>query len=363
MKIARSARPFACLTVIATLATLPAIATAAEKVTFAGQRIEAMVPFPPAGGTDVYMRALVPFLEKHLPGNPTIIVRNVPGGGSIPGANQFQARAKPDGTHVLAASASTVMNYVFQPGKMQFELEKAEPIIVSPQGAVVYVAGNLGVAKPEDIVKLRDRALLYGGQTPTGGDLRITTSFDLLGLNVKRVWGLARGPARLAFERGEFNINYDTTPAYMKNVLPLVKAGKAVPIYTSGIVDEQGNIVRDPNFPDIQTVPEAYERLHGRKPSGAAFEAWRAVVQMGIMANKALMLPVGTPSHIVEAWRNAVRNMLKDPEFQKHAETITEGYPQFVGEAARPIIKEATALTPEVREWLANYLKGGGDGK
>lgn len=358
-----SARRTASLGLIAAAFALPVPDAVAQKVSFEGKRIEAMVPFPPAGGTDVYMRALAPFLEKHLPGNPTVIVRNVPGGGSIPGANQFQARAKPDGTHVLAVSASTVMNYVFQRDKVQFELEKAEPIIISPQGAVVYIARGLGVEKPEDIAKLRNRPLLYGGQTPTGGDLRITTSFELLGLNVKHVWGLARGPARLAFERGEFNINYDTTPAYMRSVLPMVKAGKVVPLYTSGIVDEGGNIVRDPNFQDLPTLPEAYERMHGRKPSGPAFEAWRAVVQMGIMANKGLFLPVGTPRPIVEAWRTAVRNMLNDPEFQKHAETITEGYPQFVGEAGRPIVKEATALTPEVRAWLANYLKPGSDGK
>ena len=49
--------------------------------------------------------------------------------------------------------------------------------------------------------------------------------------------------------------------------------------------------------------------------------------------------------------------MLKDPEFDRTAGKIIEGYPQFVGEAARPIIKDATTFTPAVWKWLANYLK------
>jgi tripartite-type tricarboxylate transporter receptor subunit TctC len=343
--------------VAAAAAAVPAAATAAQKVDFAGQRIEMIVPFNPGGGSDVYSRALAPFLEKYLPGNPTIAVRNVPGGGSITGSNQFHNRAKPDGTFVLISSSSTVMNFVFQRKKFEFDLGKAQPIVLSPQGSVVYVAPGLGVKSAKDLGKLKGQALTFGGNTPTGAELRVTTAFDLLGLNVKYVWGIERGPARLAFERGEFTINYDTTPGYTKNASQLVKAGKAVPIFALGILNEKGELVRDPNFKDMPNFAEAYEMMHGKKPSGIAYEAWKAVLKMGVMANKAILLPAGTPGPIADAWREAIRKTLSDPEFDRTAGKIIEGYPQFVGESARPILKDATTLSPEVSEWLKTFLK------
>jgi tripartite-type tricarboxylate transporter receptor subunit TctC len=339
------------------LAGLPAMEAAAQKVDFSGKRIEMLVPFNPGGGSDVYSRALAPFFEKYLPGNPTIIVRNVPGGGSITGTNQFHNRAKPDGTHVLISSSSTVMNYVFQRKKFEFDLGKAQPIVLSPQGSVVYIASALGVKSAKDIGKLKGQALTFGGNTPTGAEMRVTTAFELLGLNVKYVWGIERGPARLAFERGEFTINYDTTPGYVKNASQLVKAGKAVPMFSLGVLNEKGELVRDPNFKDLPTFAEAYEFAHGKKPSGPAYDAWKAILKMGVMANKAILLPAATPAPIAEAWRDAIRKTLADPQFDATAGKVIEGYPQFVGEAARPILTDATTLSPEVWEWLKNFLK------
>lgn len=350
-------RSAACLTALGVFSAVPLAATAGEAVSFAGKRIEIIVPFSPGGGTDVYVRALAPHLEKHLPGKPTIIVRNIPGARGIPGANQFEARAKKDGTTAIAASASTVATFVLEKSKVEYDMSKWEPVLVSPQGAVVYARTSLGVKSPKDIPKLKGQNLVFGGQSPGSAELRTITTFELLGLKPKYVWGLNRGPVRLAFERGEMNINYDSAPGFLKGAMPLVKSGLATPIYTMGILNEKGELVRDPNFTDLPHFGEAYEIMHGKKPSGDGFEAWQAAMKMLVMLNKGIFLPAGTPAPIVEAWRNAARAMLKDPEFDRTAGKIIEGYPQFVGEAAKPIIKDATTFTPGVWKWLQNYLK------
>ena len=352
-----SLRIAACFGLAAVFAGLPSMEAAAQKVDFADKRVEFVVPFPPGGGADVYMRVLAPFLEKHLPGKPTMMIRNVPGGGSITGANQFHARAKPDGLHVFVFSSSTIMNFVFQRSKFDLDVNKMQPVLLSPQGSVVYVSPALGVTAAKDIAKLKGQALAFGGGGATGAELRVTTAFDLLGLNVKYVWGIARGPVRLAFERGELNINYDTTPAYTKNVSQLIKAGKAAPLFAMGVLDEKGGVRRDPNFPNLPNFPEVYELMHGKKPSGPAYEAWKAILNMSVMANKGLLLPAGTPPPIVAAWRSALQETLADSEFQAKAAKIIEGYPQFVGEAARPILNSATTPSPEVWEWIKNFLK------
>lgn len=350
-------RSLACLSVATGLAGFASTQAMAEAVSFKGKRIEMIVPFAPGGGSDVYSRAFAPFLEKHLPGNPTILVRNVPGGGSIPGANQFQDRAKPDGLHAIVVSASTVANFVFEKSKAHYKINKWEPVVLSPQGLVVYASPSLGVKGPQDLPKLKGKKLVFGGESPTSGELRVIVSMELLGFDVKDIWGLRRGPVRLAFERGELNINYDSAPGYLKKAIKLVEAHKAVPLYSFGIFDENGKVVRDPNFKDLPSFPEAYEIVHGKKPSGPAFQAWKALMQMGVMANKSIFLPEGTPEPIVNAWRTAVRKTLDDPAFQKNAEAIVGAYPQFIGDAAKPVIKEATELSPEVWNWIKNYLK------
>jgi len=353
----KSFRVAACFTIVASFAGLPAMEAAAQKVDFAGKRIEMVVPFPPGGGSDVYSRALAPFFEKHLPGNPSIIIRNVPGGGSITGANQFQSRARPDGLHVLICSSSTVTNFVFRKSKFQLDLNKMVPVLLSPQGSVVYVSPALGVKTAGDIARLKGQALTFGGGGPTGAEIRMTTTLDLLGLDVKYVWGIARGPTRLAFERGEFNINYDTTPGFLKNASKLVTAGKAVPLFALGVLDEAGNLQRDPNFKDLPSFGEVYEIMHGKKPSGPGYEAWKAILKMGVMANKSILLPAGTPKPIVDAWRTAAQKTLADPEFEAKAAKVIEGYPQFVGDSATPIMSTATTIPPDVWEWIKTFLK------
>jgi hypothetical protein len=347
----------AWLTAVAALGTAPCTATAAEKVSFAGKRIEIIVPFSPGGGTDIYSRALAPHLEKHLPGNPTVIVRNIPGSRGIPGANKFQASAPTDGTMLIASSASTVANFVFQKSKVDYKLDQWVPVLLSPQGAVTYASTSLGIKGPKDLPMLKGKELVFGGQSPSSAELRAILPFELLGLKPRYVWGLNRGPVRLAFERGEMNINYDSTPGYLKGAIGLVKTGKAAPLYSLGVLDEKGALVRDPNFPDMPNFAEAYELWHGKKPSGQAFDAYLSVMKMLVMLNKALFLPTGTPKPVQDVWHTAVKTMLANPEFQKTAGAVIEGYPQFVGDAARPIIKDATTFSPAAWEWITAYLK------
>ncbi len=336
---------------------LQAAPAQAQQVSFAGKRILVTVPFAPGGGSDVYIRALQPFLEKHLPGNPTIIVLNVPGSRSIPGANRFQERAVADGTHAIVISATTVGSFVFERSKVKFNLDKWIPVLLSPQGAVVYSSPALGAKGPQDLAALKGKPMVFGGQNASSGEARSVLSFELLGFKPKYVWGMNRGPVRLAFERNELNLNYDSMPGYLSAASKLVKAGKAVPLYSMGITDTKGTLVRDPNAPNLPHVGEAYELVHGKKASGPAFEAWQSVNKMMTMLNKGMFLPEGTPKPVVEAWRTAITNSLKDPAFEKDAGKIVEGYPQFIGDAALPIIKDATSFKPEAWAWLKKYYK------
>lgn len=338
---------------LALAALLPAGAGAAD---FSGRTVEFVIPFATAGGSDVWARFFAPYLSQALPGKPTVVVKNVPGGSSITGTNQFVQRARPDGLSILGTSGSTQLPYLLDDPRVRYELKELIPVLVSPTGGVVYVNPSTGAASARDLGKLRGKKMKYGSQGPTSLDLVPVLAFEIMGLDVDPVFGLNRGPARVAFERGESLIDYQTTSAYLRNVVPLVKAGKAVPLFSWGVLDDQGQFVRDPTFPDLPHFAEAYETAHGKKPSGIAYEAFKAFVVAGFAAQKPLFLPKGTPKDIVDAYVEALDRVVRTPAFKEKAGNELGEYRQAVGPAAQQAVKVALNIDPKARAWVRDWL-------
>src|SRR5919106_377509 len=334
-------------------ALLPGGAKAAD---FSGKTIEFVIPFATAGGADVWARFFAPYLSESLPGKPTVVVKNVPGGGSITGTNQFVQRAKPDGLSILGTSGSTQLPYLLDDPRVRYEFKDLIPILVSPTGGVVYVNPELGAKNARDIGRLRGKKMKYGSQGPTSLDLVPVLAFEIMELDVDPVFGLARGPARLAYERGESLIDYQTSSAYLKNVVPLVKAGKAVPLFTWGILNDKGEFTRDPTFPDLPHFAEAYEMAYGKKPSGVAYEAFKAFVVAGFAAQKPIFLPKGTPKDIVDTYVQTLDKVVKMPAFKEKAGDELGDYEQAVGPAARQAMKVALSIDPKAKAWVKDWL-------
>ena len=355
----------AILAASAALFGLAATAAETSAADLAGKRVQVIVPFSEGGGTDTWTRMMQPYLEKYLPGNPTVLIVNKPGGGGISGANYFQDKAKKDGTWIFAQSTSVASNYMLGDPRAKFKLEDFEPVLNSPRGVMQYVRSDLGVQNVKDlkgkIEKIKSfpiDKLTFGGKTPTSGDLALRVALSLLDVEVNSVWGLGgNGPMALAFERGEFMINYDNTLSYLSNRKHMIDSGMAVPLYTFGNFDENGKMTRDPAAPEVPTFVEYYKAVHGKDPSGPGYDAWRALMGVSVPLSKSLLLAPGTPKDVVEMWRTTVKKMLADEEFKTKAKVEFGPYPQLIGEAVRPIIKQALSIPPETRAWLAKYVK------
>jgi tripartite-type tricarboxylate transporter receptor subunit TctC len=342
------------LALIAAAAALPAPARAAD---FSGKRIEWIVPFQEGGGTDVWARFIQPPLARELPGKPTIIIRNVPGGGSTTGANQFAQRAKPDGLTLLGTSGSTQFPYLLDDPRVKYDYKDWTPLWASPTGGVVYVRPELGIKDATEIKKILAEPMKYGSQGATSLDLVPLLAFELLGMKVDPVFGMeGRGAGRLAFERGEAKIDYQTSSAYLKQVVPLVQQGKAVPLFSWGMLDDKGDLQRDPTFADLPHFGEVYEIVHGRKPSGPGFEAYKAFLTAGFGAQKAMFVPKTTPKDVVETYTQAIGRVLADAEFRKSAEEDLGQYPQYTGERAQVLVTQATTIAPEAKQWVKDWL-------
>src|SRR5690625_3284457 len=113
-----------------------------------GETIEMVVPFDAGGGSDVLARYFAPFFSDHVEGNPTVQVINIPGSGSIIGANEYANLYEPNGHNVLWTSGSTAMNYLLQTDGVEYDYKDFSPIVGIPVGGVVYTSPTTGINEP-----------------------------------------------------------------------------------------------------------------------------------------------------------------------------------------------------------------------
>jgi len=69
-----------------------------------------------------------------------------------------------------------------------------------------------------------------------------------------------------------------------------------------------------------------------------------------------MVLPKGTPKPIVEAYREAIRRMVKDPEYLEKQEAALGGYPQLTDKAGEALYRAGTTIDPEARAWVRDFL-------
>jgi tripartite-type tricarboxylate transporter receptor subunit TctC len=349
------------ISAVAMMAGTALTSTPALAVDFSDKTITAIVPFKEGGGSDRMARLWGPFYAKYLPGKPKIIVRNMPGGGSIRGNNWFHANGKPDGTMVSLVSTSSQTGQVLGGSKVKYNLLEWNMVVLEPVGTIFYTHPKLGLKGKSigDAVKtMRKTDLVFGAKNPTAAELRGFMAYELLGIDtVKAVFGLSTGGQRKALLRGETNINYDSAQAFLKNVTKYVESETVIPLMTLGLWKD-GKFERDPGYPNLPTVVDAYKAVNGGKePSGIVYEAFKNFFHMGVTASKAIALPPKTPQAIVDAWVAATKKIMVDPDFVKKAGSLHHAYQKVYGKDATDVIRAAIDMKPEVRAFMEKFLK------
>ncbi|MBU8905998.1 Bug family tripartite tricarboxylate transporter substrate binding protein [Desertibacillus haloalkaliphilus] len=327
-----------------------------DEVFYDGKTLEILVPTSPGGGSDIMARFMTPYLHEHIEGNPTVQAVNVPGGGTITGSNEFALMREANGENAIWASISTTTAYLLNNPAIQFDYADWTPVVGYPDGGVVYISPDTGVTGVSDLLEA-DEQLVYGGTSATGLPLTTILSFEVLGLDVDAIFGYeSSGPARIAFEQGETNIDFQTTSSYFSSVLPLVEEGKAIPLYAMGQINADGELVRDPHYPELPTVKEVYEELHGEEPSGEEWDAFKAFVGALYTVQKILWVHDEVPEESLEALINGAENMVADEEFITEGADVF-GYDPFVGEELQTLIKQLHDLPDGVQDWVIDYLE------
>jgi tripartite-type tricarboxylate transporter receptor subunit TctC len=339
---------------------LCAASPAGADVSFKGKTVTIIVPFAEGGGGDVTARLFQPFLQKHLPGNPKVVVYNRPGGAATVGSNYFDRKAEPDGLTAIVVSTSTMVSQAFGGDKAKYDVRKWRPVFVVPQDTVFYARPETGVKGKDlvaDVMALRQSGIVFGSKNATSAELRGLLSFELLGIkNVKTTLGLSSGKQRAAMMRGELTVNYDSASAFNSKVKQHARKGTVVPFMTLGIPQADGSVVRSSEF-DLPMALDAYRKMNdGKDPSGPVFDAWKNLVTMGVSASKGISLPAGTPEEIHRAWTVAVQNTLKDAEFVAKGRKIMGAYPFTLGKDAQAIYDNAMDIKPATEAWMKEWI-------
>jgi tripartite-type tricarboxylate transporter receptor subunit TctC len=200
------------LGIVLTLLAVSAPQLRAETVDefYRAKRINLIVGYGPGGGYDVFARLLARHLGRYVPGNPQILVQNMPGAGSLIAANYLYSVAPKDGTAIgLFARDMPLLGLLGNSANVQFDPRKFQWLGSSSSFAddayVMIVRADAPAQSIEDLRRPGGAPLLLGGTADgtTGSDVpRILA--DALGLNIKLVLGYRDTAAIfLAMERGE----------------------------------------------------------------------------------------------------------------------------------------------------------------
>ena len=179
-----------------------------------------------------------------------------------------------------------------------------------------------------------------------------------MGANVDAIFGFeGRGPVNLALQRGEVDLDYQTTSAYGASVEGLIEDGDAVPLMAFGQLDEGGNVVKTPTFPTSPPSRRSTETLHGKAPSGEKFEAYKTMLGLTYTYQKAMWVPHDTPPEAVKLLRESAAKLAASPKFVESAAEVLGGYPLLAGDQLEELIGEAYTVDENVRNYVVDLLE------
>ena len=324
--------------------------------------ITIVVPFAEGGGTDRWARFYAEMMLDHFPDSlDDVEVENESDEqGPIIAVNQYADDNHSDGLTLLGSSASVHFPFLFGDTRVEYDYDDWDVLVVSPSGGVVYAApDDFNIVTHADIRNLRGVNMRYLAQSSTGIDIVPLLALDLLGVDLEVTFGAeGRSEGYEAFDDGEVDVDFQTTAAYLDEAAAQVEDGDAFPLFSLGVFDSDGQLMRDPSFPNIPHFAEVYRLVYGRAPRGEKWEIWKSLMAAGFSAQKMLFVQKDAPSLVRDAYAKGFKAVVNSEKFMVNAPAVLGKYPQYIGSDARRLRDLAISLNAKVRKniglWLVN---------
>lgn len=295
---------------------------------FAGKTITVVLSVPAGSGGDLHGRLTARYMEKHIPGNPTIIANNRPGARGAIGVNSVYDSGDTDGTTLFYGSWNAPA-----------VLEGAEGFNYVPEnmGVVGSAGSDLSVVVRRDVVPDHEalgsvEELLIGGRGATN-DIEVLGNLSLRVLDVpfRYVGGFGGFSAiQASIKAGEIQGGHAGLPGWINFFGP--DSPDAWAVYYHPLFDSDGN--PRPKTPgaytdDTLSLVEVHNILHGTDPSGPWWEAYKWHQSNIMAATTVILSPPGVDEAILEILQTAFQAVAQDPEFLAEYEAMIGTPPPF----------------------------------
>jgi tripartite-type tricarboxylate transporter receptor subunit TctC len=173
---------------------------------YKGKTVTVIVGFTPGGGYDINGRAVARHLGRHIPGNPTVIVQNAPGAGSLSAVRNLDATLARDGTAIVTFNPGLVTQSIVQPETVKLDFRNVAWLgIVSADYRVCYGFGPNGVKTWDDMMS-RKEFILGSTAKGSGNYINGATLRQVFNAPVRQILGFpGSAEQRIAIERGELD--------------------------------------------------------------------------------------------------------------------------------------------------------------
>jgi len=316
---------------------------------YEGKTITLIAFTAPGGSGDLRVKAAIPFLKKHIPGNPTVVIEYMDGGGGRKGANHIYHSARPDGLTIGAGSGAIVGLGVMREQGVSYDVDKFIYLGTAEHEnpAVIYTRRELGL---DNLDKLKAKSgIRIGGQT-VGHVSYVAGRLFAYFLDMKEpkfIVGYTAPEVDVALLNGELDARANAAVSVLRRNPEWLE--KRVMNFHAIMEIPKGD-----KHPRLGHLPEI-ESFAKTEREKKVLTVWRAFRGVG----SPYILPPGTPKDRVEILEEAMRRTFKDPEFPKYFKKLVDDDPSplVAAELAR-LIREMPR-DPEVLELIKKFSGAG----
>ena len=295
---------------------------------YAGKTLTIIQGRRPGGTGDMRVRAVIPFLQKYIPGNPTIVTEFMPGGGGRKAGNHLFNTAHPDGLTIANIGGGFAANAVLGEPGVQYDIDKVI-YLGSGNSRTSYVFKTRKEAGLDTLEKVRAASGLRIGGQSVGHDIYINGrlfAWIIPAKNPRFVTGYSGPELDVALMQGEIDARANITDTVLERNPEWIEKGL---VHFHAILEIPKGFRND--HPVYKPLPalESLTRTDGQRRVLAMFRNFRLV-------GSPYLLPPGAPTEQAGILKEAFRKTLKDPEFFKEFEKLT-------GALATPLMPEEQA--------------------
>ena len=315
---------------------------------YKGKTIRFIVGYAPGGGYDTYTRAVTRYIGRHIPGNPSIIVENMEGAGSLLAANYMFNKAEPDGLTVGNFNSGMVTQQALDARGIRFDARKFGWIGAPGKGwPTCMVMGFTGLRSLDDVTRSGDQLRFGGTRAGASSDDLPKLMNALMGTHLRVISGYkGTGPIRVALQSREISAlcsGWESMRVTARAMLNAQGDEKLIPFVFHGRVED----------PEVKDLPQFTKVIKGEE-NLAAFKAWVNQYEF----QRPLMVPPSTPKDRVQVLRAAMQKTIADRQFLADARKSKLVIENVTGEDVEASVKEILSISPAVKKKLAVLLSG-----